>query len=236
MPVRRQYSRVIALWIVCGIAAACGDTPSEPQDAVNPALVDAAADGGFGAGTNSLPQGAALFIGPGGMRMDATADEFVQQLTRKDGVVWKTSGIKITAVPDESVSNPLLSRLAFAVAHPGSLESVQTGEYAMVAEWPGFSFVDPSLFAYASFTVSRDQPSPLASEGRIRIISVEYFQDRYTCNLNIIFAVDRCEYRIGVLRGVVEFKGTLADGTPVVQPSTPFALPIQQRTIIMREK
>lgn len=234
---RRQHVLVIAVSLVCGLAAGCDDSPSEPQDAVNPALVKAAADGGFGAGGNSMPQGSASFSGPGGMAMDAAAEEFVQQLTRKDGVVWKTSGIRVTAVPDESVSAPIVDRIAFAAAHPGSLESVEPGEYATVADWPGINFVDPLLFAYAQFRPTGTTTSPLASEGRVRITSVEYFRDRYPCNIEIIvFDVDRCDYRIGVLRGVVEFSGTLPDGTAIVQPSTQFALPIQQRTIIMREK
>jgi hypothetical protein len=47
---------------------------------------------------------------------------------------------------------------------------------------------------------------------------------------------ESCQYRIGLIRGAVEFSGTLSDGTPVVQPSTSFVLPIKRETMILVER
>jgi hypothetical protein len=64
----------------------------------------------------------------------------------------------------------------------------------------------------------------------------------YTCQIpaTATFEFTRCEYRVGVVRGSVEFAATLADGatqvTQVTQAMTRFALPIQRRTLTIRAR
>ena len=240
MKLSMQYGRrAFALLALGAVAAACGDTPTGPDDAPNPALVAEIEAGGFGAASgNSLPQGSANFTGPGGMRMDATGKEFFQQLTWNNGVVWRTSGFAIAAVPDESVLNPVITRLRFGVGHPGSLASIEPGTYDIVDEFGPIDFTTPAVMGYVQFRTDDDPRSyTLAEEGRVTITSVEYFADTYTCELldgNTIRATS-CEYQIGLVRGTVEFSGTLPDGTPVVQPSTDFTLPIKRETVILVE-
>jgi hypothetical protein len=230
------------LLAACALAAAtvaCSDSPAEPRDDVNPALVEAAGQSsGFGGSVGAgLPQGAAAFTGPGGMPMDATAEEFIQQLTLKNGKVLKTSGIMVTAVPDESVTGSPFASIRFGAAHIGSLASVRPGVYATVAELPLINFIDEHLFGLAQLRIAGSLLSTLASPGQVTIQPVEYFRDVFTCTTrfsNSPYTVDKCEYQLGVVRGTIEFRGSIND-TEVVQQRTPFTLPIMRRTILLSE-
>lgn len=227
-----------ALVLAAVFAAACGDSTG-PGDSVNPALVEAAAESGFGARSTTLPQGYGPFSGPGGMAMDATGKEFIQQLTFKNGTVWRTSGIVVTAVPDEAVSGADFHNIAFGAAYPGSLASVQPGTYQMVSDFPEINFIDPMKLAYAQMREHNPRVSALADEGVITIQSVDYFPDVYTCDLydGPTIQAESCTYQIGVIRGVVAFSGFMYDGAVhVVQNSTEFTLPIQRQTVIMTER
>lgn len=218
------------------LAAACGDSPADPDDDLNPALVEEANGAGIASGSSEgLPQGAAPFTGPGGIAMDATAEEFFQQLTFDDGTVWRTSGISIFAVPTVPTNNSVVGRLGAAAAITGSLESVDPGSYTLGPP-PTINFIDeiPYYGAYIR-RGSNLRESHYAEEGTFTISSVEYFDDVYTCTLRgNAFIVDRCDYQVGVLTGSVEFRVELDDGTQVVQERTSFSLPIRRRTIIIR--
>ena len=222
-----------------GAIAGCSESPSGPGDDVNPALIAAASESGFAANTSaSLPQGSATFTGPNGIEMDVTAEEFVQQLTWENGVVWKTSGFSIKAVPDEAVAGSVFDQVTFGAGHPGSLNSVPPGTYAFRSPLPPISFTEPSITAQAHVRLRGNRTYDVMSAGQITITSVQYFRDTYNCTLreNQVFIFESCKYQIGVLNGSVEFTGTLSDGTAIVQPRTSFSIPIQRRTIILRER
>jgi hypothetical protein len=226
----------------CSIAAvafalACGDSPTETGPDINPGLLETAGDATFGqSGASGLPQGSAPFTGPGGLSMDATAEEFVQQLTLDNGVVWRTSGISVRAVPDESVSDSSIAAVRFGPAHPGSLASVTTGSYPITA-LPQFDFLTPVMFATASFRPGGTRTYTYANTGVVTIESLNYFNDVYTCQLTTTaLIIDTCEYKLGLLRGVIEFSIALEGGGEIVQQRTPFTVPIMRRTIIARMK
>jgi hypothetical protein len=218
-------------------AAACGDSPTDVEPDINPALLEAANNAGLGSGLGTnLPQGSAPFTGPGGLQMDATAEEFIQQLTFDDGVVWRTSGVTVTAVPDETVSNPVFDRMHFFSANTGSLESVKPGTYQLTGPLPTFDFIQQVRFAGARIRPAGLRDYVDASSGVLTIQSMNYFRDVYPCSIpGNVLVIDRCDYQLGVLRGVVEFRVTLASGE-IVQERTSFSIPIQRRTIFARMK
>lgn len=224
--------------IVSGsLAAGCGDNGGVSEPDINPGLLEAANTAGLAA-DGALPQGAAPFTGPAGLAMDATAEEFIQQLTLEDGTVWRTSGITVRAVPDEAVTGSPIDYLSFSSANTGSLESVPPGTYTLSGTWAGIDFINQLKLSAASIRRPGSPDRIYATSGTFTIQAVNYFNDVYTCSPTFTtLTVDECYYQIGILRGVVEFTVPLADGTgPVVQPRTEFALPIMRRTIILRFK
>lgn len=226
-----------ACLLAAAVAVGCGESPTEPINDVNPALVAAAGESGFAGNTSAgLPQGSVDFIGPNGVPMDMTAKEFVQQATLPNGVVWKTSGIVISAVPDESITDAPFDRMWVTVAHPGSLASVESGTYSFQTPLPPISFTEESLVSFGRVRATGSTSYTLMAPGQVTITSVEYFNDTYTCERpeNTTFIFDSCTYQLGILRGTVEFTGTLENGTPIVQPATSFSVPIQRETLIMR--
>jgi hypothetical protein len=230
-----------ALFLIASglLAAGCGDDGGVSEPDINPGLLEADNIAGLAADA-TLPQGAASFTGPAGLAMDATAEEFIQQLTLEDGTVLRTSGITVRAVPDEAVAGSPIGYLTFSSANTGSLASVPPGTYTLSGSWSGIDFINQLKLSAASIRKPGSRVAIYASSGTFTIQGVNYFNDVYTCTLNIAtstITVDECYYQIGVLRGVVEFTVPLADGTgPVVQPRTEFALPIMRRTIILRWK
>lgn len=231
----RPAGRLVAVLVAAALAAACGESPTEPGDDVNPALAAEANSAGFGdSGSGSLPQGSADFAGPGGLPMEMTAEEFVQQLTLEDGTVLRTSGIGVYAVPAATIASPDFDRVSFGAAFTGSLESVDPGTYD-IGPWPPFDFIEPVEFAHAQVRRTGELARTPAEDGVITIESVQYLPDVYTCELQgNAFIVDRCDYQIGLLSGTIEFTATLDDGTVVVQERTDFLTPIRRRTIIVR--
>jgi hypothetical protein len=221
------------------LAAGCGDEGGVSEPDINPGLLEAANTASLAA-DGALPQGAAPFAGPAGLAMDATAEEFIQQLTFADGTVWRTSGITVRAVPDEAVTGSPIDYLSFSSANTGSLASVPPGTYTISGTWPEIDFINQVKLSAASIRQPGSRDAIYATSGTFTIQGVNYFNDVYTCSLNFAsgtVTVDECYYQIGVLRGVVEFTVPLADGTgPVVQPRTEFALPIMRRTIKVRSK
>jgi len=230
-------SRVLAAAAFAGFALACGDSPTETLPDINPGLLEATGDATLGQSGSNLPQGSAPFTGPGGLSMDATAEEFIQQLTLDNGAVLRTSGISVRAVPDESVTEPAIDRMRFGPANTGSLASVTTGTWPITL-MPPFDFMREVRFATASIREPGVQTYAYADAGVVTIESLNYFNDVYPCQpRTTALIIDRCDYRLGVLRGVIEFRIALDDGTrEVVQQRTSFTVPIMRRTIIARMK
>jgi hypothetical protein len=196
--------------------------------------VEEANGAGIGAAAGQdLPQGAAPFIGPGGMAMEATAEEFIQRVTLQDGTVLRTSGVGIFAVPGASAVNAVIDRVGFGAANTGSLASVTTGSYAIAPPVP-INFIDQIRLAHASVRRTGERDRDFADDGTVVLASLEYFDDVYTCELKTAgsLVIDTCEYQVGIVSGSIEFSATLGDGTAVVQERTSFTLPIRRRTII----
>jgi hypothetical protein len=131
--------------------------------------------------------------------------------------------------------NPAFDRLSFGAANTGSLESVTTGTY-QITILPAFDFIQQVRVAGARIRETGERTFAAADAGVITIESLNYFNDVYTCQLvGNVFIVERCDYQLGLLRGVIEFRVPLDDGTrEVVQPRTAFAVPIMRRTIVAR--
>lgn len=212
---------------------ACGDSPSSPGDGINPGLLESSGDPGIASAvTGDLPQGAASFTGPGGMAMDATAEEFIQRVTLPDGTVLRTSGLYVKAVPDELVVDPPFDQLSFGSAFTGSLESVPPGTYSVDAVWPEFDFIREVKVTYARIRETGTRNDYRADGGVVTITSVNYFDDVYPCELNgDVFTVERCDYQIGLIQGEVDFNVPLDGGGQVVQQHESFAVPIRRETI-----
>jgi hypothetical protein len=228
--------RVLAVLALAASATACGDSATEPGiPDVNPALLE---NDGFGSissqSAQSLPQGSASFTGPGGMAMDATADEFIQQLTMEDGTVLKTSGISIRAVPDESVTDAPFDRIVFGSALTGSHASVGVGTYTIDSPLPFIDFVEvvPVTHGAVILEAGSGRETARADEGVVTLTSLEYFDDVYPCEDqgNDVIVYQSCEYQIGLLTGSVEFTAETSSGE-VVQQHEEFELPIQKRTL-----
>lgn len=227
--------------LLATLTLACSDdgTGPGPVDGgeVNPDLLDSG--GGFGLDADGqLPQGAAVFVGPGGLLMDATAEEFIQQLTFDDGEVWQTSGFGIRAVPDESVEDAPITAMLFGVANIGSLESAPTGSYDFGAIPDPVDFtVDLPVFGYGGVQEVRGEPYTYTTDGQVVIHSVSYSNDVFQCEPRgeaLIF--DLCEYQVGIVRGEIEFTVPAGEGLTheVVQQRESFTLPIRRRTILAR--
>ena len=214
-------------------ALACGDSPTGPDSDINPGLLDPGNAFGLASETSgTLPQGSAVFTGPGGMTMDATAEEFIQQLTLRNGTVLKTSGLAVLAVPDEAVSNAPFDRLGFVSANTGSLQFEPVGTH-IISEWPEMDFIHVVPVTSARIRMSGTTDYAYADEGVITIESVSYFKDVYPCQYSSsTVVVDVCEYQIGLVQGTVEFTVNLGDGSQVVQETSSFAIPIRRRTIV----
>lgn len=225
--------RLLPLALAAALVLACDESPTGPGDGVSQALVDAVNGDALGASVHGLPQGSDGFSGPGGLPMEATAEEFIQQVTFSDGKTLRTSGVGIYAVPDRNVTAPPVVRLQFGAAATGSLESVEPGTFA-IEPMPPFDFIERVDFAHASvFETLPGGTRMQAEEGELVIESLEYFADTYTCELTgSAFEVELCEYQVGLVTGAVEFTVTLEDGTEVLQDRTEFTLPIRRRTII----
>lgn len=238
----RSMGAALSAALVLGLLAAACDSPTEPPNDLNPALIEAAGDAAAGGFASNLPQGSGNFSGPAAMQMDAAAEEFIQQVTLRDGTVLKTSGISILAVPDEAVTSAPFKALRFGAAATGSLESVQPGTYQVPAEQPPYDFITPVDVVFASVWEDRENPNggsitvTWADGGTVVISSVNYFDDVYTCTLSTAasLVIDTCEYQLGVVQGNIEFTATIPSG-PVVQPSSAFSLPIMRRTIIAHQ-
>jgi hypothetical protein len=213
--------------------AACGDDVGINEPDINPGLLDQTTTVGLAAG-GDLPQGSAPFVGPDGLVMDATAEEFIQQLSWDDETVWRTSGVSIRAVPDEAVAGAPIDGLGFSSAATGVLTSVEPGTYPLVGEWPAIDFVNRIDVAIAWIRRGGSRQSIYASGGTMTIESVNYFDDVYTCSMDhlVSVTVTECSYQLGTVRGTVEFRVPLPDGGEVVQQRTDFALPIMRRTIV----
>lgn len=224
-----------ATLIVAGIlAAGCGESGDIIEPDINPGLLETSSVAGLAAG-GDLPQGSAAFTGPGGLAMDATAEEFVQQLTLVDGTVWQTSGVSVRAVPDEAITGAPIEQLSFVSANTGSLASVSTGTYALSAEWPAIDFINQVEFAGARIRQSGTHQDYRANSGTMTIQSLNYFDDVYPCSLSLSsITVDECEYQLGIVRGFIEFSVPLDDGSTINQDRTEFTVPIMRRTIIAR--
>jgi hypothetical protein len=222
-----------ALALVIGSFAACSDGATVTESDINPGLLEASNAAGF-ASSADLPQGSAPFTGPGGMTMDATAEEFIQQLTLEDGTVLRTSGIHIRAVPDEALTAPVIDRLSFGPVNTGSLESMPPGTYT-IGEWPPFDFIEPVQFAHARVRATTSQEWGRATSGVVTIQSLNYFNDVYDCQLSLTsVVVDRCEYQLGMVNGVIEFDVPAAGSVPTMsQQRTQFTVPIMRRLIIV---
>lgn len=231
----RLYGVAFVLaWTV--LAGACSSDSPTGSDDVNPALLEGAEGIGLATAGQQLPQGSATFTGPDGLQMDATAEEFVQQLTLEDGTVLRTSGVAVRAVPDETIVAPRIRRLHFVSAATGSLESVSSGTYPLTGI-VDIDFINVIKVAVASVQFEAHGPASYAQGGTYTITSLNYFDDVYPCQLNLSpssrIAVDDCHYQIGLLRGVIEFEVPAGEGrAAVVQPRTEFSVPIQRRTII----
>lgn len=227
--------RVLALLLAGAALTAC-DSPTEPEDDVNPALAAAVNGGGLAeAKGHTLPQGSTSFTGPGGLAMESAGKEFVQQLTLKDGTVLRTSGIIVSAVPEDGEPDPGFDLISFGAAHTASLSSVQPGTYELPEELPTFDFIgDPAVFGFTQLRETGETERHWLTSGKVTIESVEYFPDVYTCELeSTVYTFTRCDYQIGLVRGVIEFEGEILDGSVrVVQPTTSFTVPIQRQTII----
>lgn len=233
-PARRIRSILPVLAGLAG-AFACSDDPTAPTvEDVPQALIDAVNGEGMGVGldNNSLPQGAAPFQGPNGIEMVATASEFVQKFTRPDDVTMRTTGITIHAVPADPTGHAI-DRIAFGAAVTGSTDPVQPGRYPFTPFPAGFDFVKIVPVNYASVRPVGERAVQYTDDGELVITSVDYFDDVYTCDFvdGPVVVVDRCEYIIGVVRGTIEFRAVLDDGTELVQPKTSFTLPIRRRTV-----
>jgi hypothetical protein len=229
-------ARWLTILTTAVLVAACSDSPTEVEPEINPALLEAAAESNLAPGLGSnLPQGAAAFTGPGGMLMDATAEEFIQQLTLTNGTVLRTSGVSIRAVPDETVSNSPFDRLSFGAANTGSLASVSAGTYN-IAPLPTFDFIQQLRFATAGVRKAGERTVVYAPSGVVTIESLNYFNDVYPCTLiGVTLIIERCDYRIGLVRGTIEFRLSLDGGaTQLVQARTAFTLPIKKQTIVAR--
>jgi hypothetical protein len=230
-----RIRRAFALMMATSICVACGESPTEPEADINPALLQVGSDAGLAAGASAgIPQGSAEFTGPGGMLMDATGEEFIQQLTLDDGTVWKTSGIYVRAVPDESVTNAPFFMMSFGSALTGSHASVPPGSYTITGEWPEIDFIQEIPVVYGQIRETNGPENVRASGGVFTITSVNYFDDVYACQgkgTALIF--DRCDYQLGVLRGTIEMTATIGSGE-VVQQQTSFAVPIRRQTAFVR--
>lgn len=237
----RGRMTALALLAVAGMAACADDaTGPAPDVEVNPALEQATAESG---GSGGLPQGATTFTGPDGLAMDATGFEDFQTVTLTDGTVWKASGVRVVAVPDESVDRPPFHVLQFGYSNTGSLDSVDPGTWELVTETPAYDWVRHVEWAYA-----RVQPTDAvvdaralgipfvnSDDGTLSITSLEYFDDVFTCDPEWSgFTVERCEYQLGLVEGVIEFRVTTDQGT-MVQERTPFAIPLRRRTLLAHQ-
>jgi len=232
--------------VVSVILVACGEDAAAPDPA-------AAAGPDSGAGIAILaddtrPQGSVRFMGPDGVAMDASAEEFIQQLTFPDGRMMRSSGIGVTAVPEAEIQAPY-SKLHFESAATGSLGSVPAGTYSFVGELPeDIDFAHEVRVAIASLSFPGDPFDPSspgtgnrgrvshADAGTFTIGSVQYFDDVYTCGIDSKqIELDECTFAIGVLHGSVEFHIPSEEGsTEYVQPRTEFTIPIMRRTLIGR--
>lgn len=231
---RQAYPVLAAAVLAFALLTACGDGGVTEPD-VNPGLLDESSSLGL-ASSGELPQGSAPFTGPDGLQMDATAEEFIQQLSFSDGRVWKTSGVSIRAVPDEAVAGAPVERLRFASAATGTLASVGPGTYPLLSEWPAIDFITRIDLAIASITrPGAPRESLRASGGTMTITSLNYFDDVYTCSLPNVTSirVTECTYKLGVVRGSIQFRVPLPGGGEIVQQQEEFTLPIMRRTIIM---
>lgn len=233
MKLSTLFCRRAALAVLAGTIAACSDGATMTEPDINPGLLEESNAAGF-ASSGDLPQGSAPFNGPGGMAMDATAEEFIQQLTLEDGTVLRTSGIHVRAVPDEAVSAPVIDQLSFGPVNTGSLDSMPPGTYA-IAEWPAFDFIEPVKFGHARVRMTSSQEWAAATTGVVTIESLNYFNDLYDCELNLSSViVDRCEYQLGVVTGVIEFDvPATANTLAITQQRTSFTVPIMRRLIIV---
>jgi hypothetical protein len=213
--------------------AACGDGADITEPDINPALLDGSTAVGLAAG-GDLPQGSAPFTGPDGLSMDATAEEFIQQLSLPDGRVWRTSGVSIRAVPDEAVAGAPIGRLGFSAAATGVLSSVGPGTYPLTPEWPAIDFINRIDLAIAWVREPDSRVSLYASGGTMTIQSLNYFDDVYTCTMDHLVSVTltECSYQLGIVRGTIEFRAPTPDGSEVVQQRSEFVLPIMRRTIV----
>lgn len=232
------HARMLILLLVAA-ALGCSQDAAAPDDDIDPRLIEEANGAGIGSSVGSeLPQGAAPFTGPGGVAMQATAEEFIQQLTLDDGTVLRTSGVGIYAVTGVNAAGAGFDRLSFGAANTGSLDSVTTGSYAITTP-PTIDFIRHIRVAYASAGRSGERQRSFADEGTITITSLQYFDDTYTCELRFgplsRLVQDRCDYQVGIVTGTVEFAIPTADGDIVQSPAT-FTLPIRRRTIVFHMK
>lgn len=226
--------RVLALLLTGAALAAC-DSPTEPGDDVNAALAAEVNGAGIASALGTdLPQGSVSFTGPGGLAMEAAGKEFVQQLTLRDGTVLRTSGITVFAVPNDGEPESGFDLISFGAAHTGSLTSVQPGTYELPEAMPPFDFIDPVLFGFAQLRETGEPGRHWLTSGKVTIESVEYFPDVYTCEAKgTALTFTRCDYQLGLVRGVIEFEGEIQDGSvQVVQPTTSFTVPIKRETIV----
>lgn len=236
---RRRWP-ALAIMAAASTLMACGENPTDagPPE-VNPALIEATAGGAVSGSGGGVPQGSAAFTGPNGLLMDATAKEFIQQLTFNDGTVIKSSGVNVIAVPDESVANPPFYSMAFGAAVTGSHESVGAGTYVLMSEFPPTNFVDRVPVNYGSIYEVHGPDRDYASSGTFVIESIDYFNDVYACDLSSFehspLVPDLCEYQIGVLHGSIEMTVPTSKGD-VVQQKTSFTLPIQREKLFVRYK
>ncbi len=214
--------------------AGCSDAVA-PASGINPALLDASNGAGFaGSLTDGLPQGAGTFTGPGGIPMDATGFDFSQQLTLLDGTVLRSSGVGVTAVPDESVVGAPIDYVSFGAVNTGSFDAVQVGAYDVA--WPTFDFIHEVSFGYALARPPGQKVADHADAGTVTITSLQYFSDEIPCTRKLTgIVIDRCTYRIGVVAGTVEYRMTLGDGTEIVQNRASFSLPVQRQVLVAHQ-
>jgi hypothetical protein len=227
---RKQSRRSRLLLLTAGslVVAACGDSPVEPVDDVNPALAELA---------DGLQQGSATFAGPGGLPMDATGVEFIQRMTRRDGTVLRTSGVQFFAVPGVGTADPPFDRMAVFAAMTGSLESVPPGTYP-ISELPdNLDYVTeiPANVAWIGWGDLRDGEQLWADSGTFTITSLSYFPDVFECDGPSHYIVELCQYQIGEVSGVVQFRVPLPGGSEVVQQETSFSVPIRRSTLFARQ-